>query len=81
MASFYGCGNIPELSLDIDTFDYKDVGIPVTVTPTATHTNNSDTATVQVTVEATRNCKLGSIVDFNRVFSPNGDGIDDTLVS
>ncbi|MEB3346743.1 BspA family leucine-rich repeat surface protein, partial [Aquimarina gracilis] len=50
--SVYGCGNAPELSLDIDSFDCNDVGSPVTVTLTATRNGQTATATAQVTVEA-----------------------------
>ncbi|UOY06364.1 leucine-rich repeat protein [Muricauda sp. SCSIO 64092] len=78
--SSYGCGGTPNLSLDIDTFDCDDVGAPVTVILTAAQGDNSDTATVLVTVEAAGNCELGPLTDFNRGFSPNGDGIGDTLV-
>ncbi len=49
--SNYGCGNTPELSLDIATFDCDDVGSPVTVTLTANHGTESATTTGLVTVE------------------------------
>ena len=79
--STYGCGKSPSLSLDRDTFTCDDVGTPVTVTLTAAQGNNSDTATAIVTVEGTTdNCEFEPLVDFNRGFSPNGDGIGDTLV-
>ncbi|UOY07084.1 leucine-rich repeat protein [Muricauda sp. SCSIO 64092] len=78
--SNYGCNNTPELSLDITTFDCDDVGTPVTVVLTAAQGSETATATAKVTVEANGNCELGPLTDFNRGFSPNGDGIGDTLV-
>ncbi|WP_396591670.1 leucine-rich repeat protein [Allomuricauda sp. R78024] len=80
--SVYGCGNTPELSLDMDAFTCDDVRTPVTVILTANHGTESTTATALVTVEAaTGSCgKSSSLVNFNRGFSPNGDGSGDTLV-
>ncbi|GAA3605312.1 gliding motility-associated C-terminal domain-containing protein [Flavivirga amylovorans] len=78
--SNYGCGNIPELSLDKSTFTCDDVGTPVTVTLTAEQGSNTATAMALVTVETTNNCEDQPLADFNRGFSPNGDGIADTLV-
>ncbi|UII76445.1 leucine-rich repeat protein [Flagellimonas sp. HMM57] len=80
--SVYGCGNTPELSLDRDAFTCGDVRTPVTVILTANHGTESTTATALVTVEAaTGSCgKSSSLVNFNRGFSPNGDGSGDTLV-
>ncbi len=79
--STYGCSTTPELSLDIDSFDCDDVGTRVTVTLTAAQGNQTATATALVTVEAIGNCGTGEpLADFNRGFSPNGDGIADTLV-
>jgi|GEM_PF-3581387 len=78
--SNYGCSNTPELSLDKYTFDCDDVGTPITVTLTATHGNNTAIATTTVTVEATGHCGAPLTTDFNRGFSPNGDGIADALV-
>ncbi|UOY06561.1 leucine-rich repeat protein [Muricauda sp. SCSIO 64092] len=82
--SSYGCNNTPELSLDITTFDCDDVGTPVTVVLTAAQGGETATATAVVTVEATGNCAPEPgprpLVDFNRGFSPNSDGIGDTFV-
>ncbi len=79
--SVYGCGNTPELSLDRDAFTCDDVGTPVTVILTANHGTESTTATALVTVEAaTGSCSKSPLVNFNRGFSPNGDGSGDTLV-
>ena len=78
--SNYGCNNTPELSLDITTFDCDDVGTPITVVLTAAQGGETATATATVTVEAAGNCELGPLTDFNRGFSPNGDGIGDTFV-
>ncbi len=69
------------LSLDKTNFDCNDVGTRATVTLTATQGNETATATAMVTVEAVGNCGTGEpLADFNRGFSPNGDGIADTLV-
>jgi len=77
--STYGCNKSPILSLDRDSFDCDDVGSSVMVTLTAVQGNDSATATALVTVETTGHC--GSrLADFNRGFSPNGDGIGDTFV-
>ena len=77
--STYGCDKSPILSLDRDTFTCDDVGAPVTVTLTAAQGNDSATATTLVIVETTGHC--GSrLADFNRGFSPNGDGVGDTFV-
>ena len=78
--SAYGCGSTPELSLDRNTFDCSNIGTPVTVTLTAEQGTNTATATATVTLEVTGNCEPGLLADFNRGFSPNGDGIADTLV-
>ncbi len=79
--STYGCGTTPELSLDIDTFTCNDINTPLMVTLTATQGAQTSTATAIVTVEAIGNCGTGEpLADFNRGFSPNGDGIADTLV-
>ncbi|MEB3347183.1 leucine-rich repeat protein [Aquimarina gracilis] len=80
--SNYGCNNTPELGLDRDTFTCDDVGTPITVTLIATYGTNTATATATVTVEAAGNCESEPkpVADFNRGFSPNGDGIADTLV-
>ncbi|SHJ09472.1 leucine-rich repeat protein [Aquimarina spongiae] len=79
--STYGCGNTPELSLDIDTFTCNDINTPLMVTLTATQGAQTSTATAIVTVEAIGNCGTGEpLADFNRGFSPNGDGIADNLV-
>ncbi len=80
----YGCDSTPELSLDIDTFDCSNVGTPVMVTLTASQDDLTAKATAMVTVFG--NCGPGSpttgspLVNFNRGFSPNGDGIADNLV-
>ncbi|AUP81248.1 T9SS type B sorting domain-containing protein [Flavivirga eckloniae] len=78
--SNYGCNNVPNLSLDRDTFTCDDLGIPVTVTLTAEQGINTATETALVTVETTNNCEPQPLVNFNRGVSPNGDGIADTLV-
>ncbi len=79
--STYGCSTTPELSLNIDSFYCDDVGTRVTVTLTAAQGNQTATATALVTVEAIGNCGTGEpLADFNRGFSPNGDGIGDTMV-
>ncbi|SHI65690.1 gliding motility-associated C-terminal domain-containing protein [Aquimarina spongiae] len=75
--SSYGCGHTPSLSLDRSTFTCADSRAPVTVTLTASHGDNSEVATVTVTVEG--NCEPQLFTDLNRGFSPNGDGIADTL--
>ena len=77
--STYGCGSIPELGLDRDTFTCDDVRAPVTVTLTAAQGSETATATALVTVEATGHCGV-PLADFNNGFSPNGDGIGDTFV-
>ncbi|UOY08258.1 leucine-rich repeat protein [Muricauda sp. SCSIO 64092] len=78
----YSCdGSTFELGLDIDTLSCDDVGTPVMVTLTAALGDRTATATAMVTVFG--NCGPGSdssLADFNRGFSPNGDGIGDTLV-
>ena len=77
--STYGCDRSPSLSLDRDSFDCDDVGSPVMVTLTAVQGNDLATATALVIVETTGHC--GSrLADFNRGFSPNGDGVGDTFV-
>ena len=43
-------------------------------------TGNTVSCKQAVTVRATRDCGSELLVDFNRGFSPNGDGIADTLV-
>ncbi|BFP39454.1 hypothetical protein FGF1_02990 [Flavobacteriaceae bacterium GF1] len=78
-STYGGCNKSPSLSLDRDTFTCDDVRAPVTVTLTAAHGTNIATATALVTVQATGHC--GSrLADFNRGFSPNGDGVGDTFV-
>ncbi len=76
-----GCNNIStiSLSLDRDVFTCDDVGM-ATVVLTATQGSETATAMATVTVEASGNCGSGPLVDFKRGFSPNGDGIGDTLV-
>ncbi len=80
-----GCNNIStiSLSLDRDVFTCDDVGM-ATVVLTATQGSETATATATVTVEASGNCtpepEPRPLVDFKRGFSPNGDGIGDTLV-
>ncbi|GAA4273182.1 hypothetical protein GCM10022258_24760 [Aquimarina gracilis] len=77
----YGCGGSPNLSLDIDSFDCDDVGTPVTVTLTAAQGDQTATATAMVTVFGNCGSDSGSpLTDFNSGFSPNGDGIADSLV-
>ncbi|BFP39455.1 hypothetical protein FGF1_03000 [Flavobacteriaceae bacterium GF1] len=76
----YGCGSTPELSLDLDTFDCSHVGTSVMVTLTAAALGGpASSTTAMVTVFG--NCGPNpALADFNRGFSPNGDGIGDTLV-
>ena len=59
----YGCSGIPDLSLDITTFDCSDVGAPVTVTLTAIQGNETSTATALVTIEAAGNCESVFTID------------------
>ncbi|WP_160114643.1 gliding motility-associated C-terminal domain-containing protein [Aquimarina sp. AU474] len=70
--SFYGCGNSPNLSLDIDTFTCNDVGSPVTVSLTATQGNSSNTATALVTVENTINSLVAIAKDITVQLDANG---------
>ncbi|MDN5212788.1 gliding motility-associated C-terminal domain-containing protein [Fulvivirgaceae bacterium BMA12] len=77
--SAYGCYNVPNLSLDIDTFDSDDVGMPVTVTLTATHGNNSDMATATVTV-LQKDPPPSSTMMIPTAFTPNGDGANDAWI-
>ena len=72
--SAYGCdGSIPELSLDIATFDCSNVGTPITVTLTANYGAASATTTATVTVEGTGSCPP----TIHTAFTPNGDGAND----
>ena len=77
--SAYGCSNVPNLSLDIDTFDSEDIGIPVTVTLTATHGNNSDMANATVTV-VQKDPSPFSTAMIPTAFTPNGDGANDRWI-
>ena len=77
--SAYGCSNVPGLSLDIDTFDSEDVGIPVTVTLTATHGDNSDMANATVTV-VQKDPLPSSAMILPTAFTPNGDGANDVWI-
>ncbi len=77
----HGCSSSLELSLDIDTFDCGDANAPVMVTLTATSQDDVRTSTDTAMVTVFGNCRSGkSLVDFNRGFSPNGDGIADNLL-
>ena len=75
MFSFDADGNETDM-----IFDCGDLGEhQVTLYVTDERKNSASVATI-VTVEANGNCELGPLADFNRGFSPNGDGIGDTLV-
>ncbi|GAA4274311.1 BspA family leucine-rich repeat surface protein [Aquimarina gracilis] len=69
------------LSLDRTNFTCEDIDSPVIITLTATQGSETSIATAIVTVKGIGNCRVGEpLVDFNRGFSPNGDGIADNLV-
>ncbi len=74
-----GVGSAITLSLNQDTFTCADIGTPVEVELTATSGALTAIATAMVTVKDANNCKSGGLVNVNSGFSPNGDGIADTL--
>ncbi len=74
-----GTSGVITFSLNQDTFTCADVGAPVEVELTATSGALTAIATAMVTVKDANNCKSGGLVNVNSGFSPNGDGIADTL--
>ncbi|UOY05802.1 leucine-rich repeat protein [Muricauda sp. SCSIO 64092] len=65
--------------IDPDTYEFS-AGTTIVTWIVSDATGNTTSCEQTVTVEVTRNCESRLLTDFNRGFSPNGDGIADTLV-
>jgi len=67
------------VDIDPDTYAFGG-GTTIVTWIVSDGTGNTASCEQTVTVEVARDCRSGLLVDFNRGFSPNGDGIADTLV-
>ncbi len=70
--SFYGCNSTPSLSLDIHTFDCRDVGEEIFVTLTASQSGYSDIGMAIVTVKENENNVVAEAIDITVHLDANG---------